>query len=300
MELALAGVAEQRGGDLVALQHVLHPHQEIGQHLGRRRPCLRRRAPAGWAPSPDTAPAAPCRPAARTRSVSSSSNACRAPKASRFCCHISSTSRCSRSRTSSGSSPSCSTSSTASVSGGISRSKRGSASRARLRWRRSIRSQAVGLLGQDVGHRPGRLLQAVEQQQRHAAMTRQRLGGQRGLGDQRQRAFRAGQQPGQVEVVRRRARRPGRIRSGSAGTSAGCRRISSALSRQQVGQPVDQLALPRDGAGAHAVGQRLAAELQHLAVGQHDLQAAHVAAASSRTSASGCRRRRWRSCCRRW
>ena len=66
VELALAGVAEERGRHLVALQHVLHPHEEIGQHVRATRPCLRRSAPGGSAPSPDTTPAAPCRPGART------------------------------------------------------------------------------------------------------------------------------------------------------------------------------------------------------------------------------------------
>ena len=118
VQLPVAGVAEQRGGHLVPLQHVLHPHEEVGQAPPAARPCPRRPAPAGSGPSRDTAPAAPCRPGARTAPSRRASKACRAPNASRRCCQSSSTSRCSRSRTSSGSSPSCSTSSTASVSGG--------------------------------------------------------------------------------------------------------------------------------------------------------------------------------------
>ena len=37
VKLPLAGVAIERGGYLVALQHVLHSHQEIGKHAGRNR-----------------------------------------------------------------------------------------------------------------------------------------------------------------------------------------------------------------------------------------------------------------------
>ena len=165
MQLPLAGVAQQRGRDLLALQHVLHAHQEIGAASPAARPRPRPPAPAGSAPSRGTTAAGSCGPAARTvrslpgrrpagrRRPAAAAGRCRPPAGACW------------SRTSRGSSPSYSTSSKASVSGGISRSKRISPSRARLRWRRSIRSQADGLRGQDLRRRPRRLLQALEQQQ---------------------------------------------------------------------------------------------------------------------------------------
>ena len=50
MELAVAGVAKHRGRHLVALQHVLRPHQEIGEHFRRDGACLRPPARDGWVP----------------------------------------------------------------------------------------------------------------------------------------------------------------------------------------------------------------------------------------------------------
>ena len=41
---------------------------------------------------------------------------------------------------------------------------------------------------------------------------------------------------------------------------------------QEGGQPVDEIPLPRNGAGAAAVAQGLAAQLEDLPVGQNDLR----------------------------
>ena len=201
VELPLAGVAKQRRGHLVALQHVLHPHQEIGQHLGRNSHVFDDRHGTARALHPVQRRLHLVDQAARTTPLRRSSNACRAPNAIRFCCHSSLTRRCSRLRTSNGSSPSCSTSSTASVSGG--NQLRPTAARPRARG-----SGAGGPSGRTpsgcsariVQHGAGGLLQAVEQQQRHAAVPRQRLGAQRGLGDQGQRPLGADQQPRHVEI----------------------------------------------------------------------------------------------------
>ncbi len=35
VQLAVAGVGKERSGDFVLLEHVLHPHQKVGQRLGR-------------------------------------------------------------------------------------------------------------------------------------------------------------------------------------------------------------------------------------------------------------------------
>ena len=57
-------------------------------------------------------------------------------------------------------------------------------------------------------------LQAGEAEQHHRPAARQRDGPQRRLGEQRQRSLGADQQPGQVEVLARRARRAADSRSG--------------------------------------------------------------------------------------
>ena len=159
-----------------------------------------RHRPASIPPS-DAAPAESARPIARTDSISAGSNAGRAPNASRRSCQISSTRRCSRSRTS------------ARLIAVLLDQQH------RLRLARNQQVEPhVGVAGeaqvaavqqvaggrpvrQNRQHRPGRLLQAS----RTATAPRRGMRGsgcgrQRRLGGQGQRALRADQQPGQIEM----------------------------------------------------------------------------------------------------
>ena len=132
-----------------------------------------------------------------------------------------------------------------------------------------------GLRGQDLADGPRRLLQALEQQQHDGAMPRQRLRGQGGLGNQGQRSFRARQQPGQVEMVRRQ--HVGEVVSAAAQRALGLALADQAgMLRQEGDQPIDQVALAKIGVLTDSLDQRCAVELQQLAVGQRDLQAADV------------------------
>ena len=153
--MPVAGVAQQRGGDLLPLQHVLHADQEVGKHLRRHGQVLDDRHRPARPLHAGTTAAASCWPAARKVGLllveglpGGEGQPLAAGKARR-------PRRCIRWRTSSGSSPSYSTSSSGLGLAGISRSKRISLSRARLRWRRSIRSQAAGAEG-SISRRPGR------------------------------------------------------------------------------------------------------------------------------------------------
>ena len=146
MQLSLTRVAEQRGGDLPPLQHVLHADQERGERFRRDGHVFEHgRRPARPLDAVEERLRLADQPPEQIGIVLVEGRA--RPAASRFCWKTSSTSRCVRWRTSTGSSPSYSTSSRASVSAGIKTSKRISPSRARLTWRRSIRSHAVGCVG---------------------------------------------------------------------------------------------------------------------------------------------------------
>ena len=175
VQLPLAGVAEQRGGHLVPLQHVLHPHQEIGQHLRRHghvfddrhrparplHPVQRRLHLVDQLPEQlglvglERLPGAERQPLLLPDLVDQALQPARAPPAGRRPPARPAAPPRSR-RESAGRTAA-------------------SASRARLKCRRSIRSQAVGCAGRMSSTARGGLLQAVEQQQRHAAMPRQRL-----------------------------------------------------------------------------------------------------------------------------
>ena len=72
----------------------------------------------------------------------------------------------------------------------------------------------------------GGFVEAVEQQEHAAAVRRQRIDRERGLGDQRERAFAADQQLRQVELAVRRARRRAGSRCDSRGSAGGDRRCS--------------------------------------------------------------------------
>ena len=137
----------------------------------------------------------------QNKSVSSWSKAERAPAASRFCWKTSSTSRCVRWRTSTGSSPSYSTSSRASVSAGIKHIEADFAFPGEAHVAAVHQVAGRRLRGQDFAEGAGGLVQALEQQQDHAAMPRQRLRGQGRLGDQAERPFRARRQPRQIQRV---------------------------------------------------------------------------------------------------
>ena len=103
-------------------------------------------------------------------------------------------------------------------------------------------------------------------------MSRQRLRGQRRLGDQRQGAFRPDQQTGQIEVL------VGEYAAEfvSAARTLGLGTLPTdqlCMVREQTGDLTDQFSLA--GVAAFAQ-QRLAAYVHHMTVGQHNLQAADV------------------------
>ena len=127
-------------------------------------------------------------------------------------------------------------------------------------------------VGEDVGDGAGGLLHAVQQQQGHAAAERQPLGAQRGLGHQGQRPLGADQQPRHVQIAVAE-----HVRQVVAAVVLRAFRLVLAdqlgVLAQQGGQAVDEFPLPRDGAGAAAVAERLAAQFEHLPVGQHHLKA---------------------------
>ena len=94
-------------------------------------------------------------------------------------------------------------------------------------------------VGEDVADRPRGLLDAVEQQQGHAAMLRPRPDRQRGLGHQRQRAFRPHQEPGHVETaVAQNARQVVPAMALRAFRLVLADQLG--VADQQLGQPVDQ------------------------------------------------------------
>ena len=159
----------------------------------------------------------------RNNSVSSWSKAWRLPKASRACCCTPSIKPRIWSRISCGSSPSNSTSMAASASAGISRSKRTSLSRTRLKWRRSIRSHAAGRHGRINGNERAALSRLSYSSKTTPRCRGSALRGQRGLGDQAQSALGTNHHAGQIDRVLADTRRPGCIRSDSTGSgAAGC------------------------------------------------------------------------------
>ena len=181
--------------------------------------------------------------------------------------------------------------------------------KARLRLPRQRQVAAVHqvagrrVAGQDVGHGAGRLVQAVEQQQSHPAVRRQRLGAQRGLGNQGQRPFRADQQPRHVDVSV--AEHVDEVVSAVVLRTVGLIAADQfGLFRQQRGQPVDEFPLPRNGAGAPAVGRAVRGPTRAPVRRPTPPGDSARGGGSSRTSASGCRRRRWPTCfpwwSRRW
>ncbi len=50
VQLAMCGVCEKRGRDLMGLQHVLHLHEEIGQRGGRHGDVFHKRQRTTWIP----------------------------------------------------------------------------------------------------------------------------------------------------------------------------------------------------------------------------------------------------------
>ena len=128
---------------------------------------------------------------------------------------------------------------------------------------------------QDQRHRPRGLVQAFMQQQDHAAMPRQALGGQRGLRDQAQRALGTDHHARQIDrlladnvgqvVTATIQRAPGLLAADDVGRG-----------REDRGEAVDQFPLAGIAVDAGPRDNRLAAEFQHLPVRQHDLEALDV------------------------
>ena len=189
-QLSLARVAKQRSGDLPPLQHVLHADEERGERFRRdghvfehgRRPArpldaVKQRLRRG--------------PAARTNRCRPGRRPSGAPAASRFCWKMSSTMPCVRRRTSTGSSPSYSTRSRASVSAGIKTFEADFAFAGETHVAAVHQVARRRLRRQDLADGAGGVVQAFEQQEDDAAMPRQGLRGQRRLGDQDERPFRA-------------------------------------------------------------------------------------------------------------
>ncbi len=132
----------------------------------------------------------------------------------------------------------------------------------------------AGVERQDFHHGPGRAVEPVEQQQRHATMLGQRLRVHGGFGNQRQGPFRTDEHPSQIEMR-------GREHVGEVIARAIDQALRLVLGDQlgiaadRVGQGADELSAARSRVRC-ASFERFAADFQHLAVGQHDLQAANV------------------------
>ena len=104
-------------------------------------------------------------------------------------------------RTLAGDSACCSTSSTASASPGIKQLVAHVALAGEAQVPAIHQVAGDRLERQEFQHGVGRLVEAVEQQQHAAAMHRQRIDRDRGVGDERERPFAADEQLGQVELA---------------------------------------------------------------------------------------------------
>ncbi len=144
VQLSLRRVAEHRGRHLQPLERVLQMPQEDRQRLRSAPQCLRRTASAASNPAFDTTSARTAGPGPSTIENRPRPRRCTMRPPSPLVYWICSTRSSSLARSSSRLSAWYSTSSIASVSPGMRSSYRTSVSRARLKWRRSIKSHADG------------------------------------------------------------------------------------------------------------------------------------------------------------
>jgi len=118
----------------------------------------------------------------------------------------------------------------------------------------------AGLVGHDFQNRARRPIQAVEQQQRHAAIARQFHGPQGGFRHQSQRPFRTDQQPRQVQMAV--VDEIGQVVAAAAVQAVGLVSLDECRAAgKHVGRPQDQLALAGSAVVGAIHGDRLATDL---------------------------------------
>ena len=128
-----------------------------------------------------------------------------------------------------------------------------------------------GLVRQNVAHGPRGRFQAVEQQQGHAAISRQRLRGQRGFGRKRKRAFAADKQTDQIEIIFARFVLAQHAVEMVAATVDGavhpCGLDQISILSKQLGKAIDKIAFDGIGVFALAAEKRFARGLDAMPVG---------------------------------